>query len=169
MFKDKYWTEDFLKDLEFTKSFDDVSFVAKSVIKTIPKPVFGLTAPLTTGGYGLKNNIKIIENSILMLENFGFNVFNFIPLSIGLIPLIEDWNKDNEGYCMPIIDITYRKIFESRLLKIIFSIPRKKFSIGAGREGEIFLELGIPVLELPIGWYKEILNKSKVKHSEVVV
>ena len=42
IFRDKYWTESFLKDLEFTRSFGDVAFIAKSVIKTIPKPVFGL-------------------------------------------------------------------------------------------------------------------------------
>ena len=40
IFRDKYWTESFLKDLEFTRSLRDVALLAKSVIKTIPKPVF---------------------------------------------------------------------------------------------------------------------------------
>ena len=124
------------------------------------------SAPLTTGGYGLENNTKIIEQSVFKLESFGFNVFNFIPLSVGLIPLIEDWNKNNKDYCMPVIEITYRQIFESRLLEIIFSIPRKKFSIGAGRESEILSELRIPVLEFPTGWYLEILSKLNLEYSK---
>lgn len=165
-FKDKYWTKSFLKDLEFTRSFGDVAFVAKSLIETIPKPVIGLSAPLTTGGYGLENNTKIIEQSIYKLESFGFNVFNFIPLSIGLLPLIGDWNKNNKDYCMPVIEITYRQIFESKMLEIIFSIPRKEPSIGAGRESEILFELGIPVLDFPMGWYFEILNKLDLKYSK---
>ncbi|HAS80704.1 MAG: hypothetical protein UR25_C0003G0094 [Candidatus Nomurabacteria bacterium GW2011_GWE1_32_28] len=157
-----YWTKDYLREIKNVKSFEETADIAISVIKTIPKPVFGLTAPFTTGGHGLANNIKIIEKSIYKLEEFGFNIFNFIPLSIGLTPLIEDWNKNNNDYCMSVIDVTYRQIFESKLLEIIFSIPRNKPSIGAGRESEILLELNIPVLNFPMGWYQEILDELKI-------
>jgi hypothetical protein len=165
----KYW-KPFLGDLPLCRSFDDVGFIGESVVKSMPEPSVGLTAPLTTGGFGLEINTKIVEESILKLESYGFHVFNFLPLSIGLIPLIENWKRDNTGYCIPIINVTYGRIFKSRKLEIIFSIPRKKKSIGADREKEILLELGIPILNFPVGWYWEILlNLGIKKNSEVVI
>lgn len=154
----EYW-KPFLKDLPLCISFDDAGFIGESVVEAMPKPSVGLSAPLTTGGFGLEINTKIVERSILKLESYGFHVFNFLPLSIALVPLINNWGKNNTGYCMPVIDITYGRIFKSRKLEIIFSIPRKKFSIGAGRESEILSELCIPVLDFPAGWYEEILRQ----------
>jgi hypothetical protein len=165
----EFW-KPFLEDLLLCRSFDDVGFIGESVIRTMPEPSVGLTAPLTTGGFGLEVNTKVVEWSILKLENYGFHVFNFLPLSIGLIPLIKNWKKDNTGYCMPIIDVTYGRIFKSRKLEIIFSIPRNKKSIGADREKEILSELGIPIIDFPKGWYEEILENLGIKkNSEVVI
>ena len=168
------WSPKYVNAIKMVKSFEEIADIAISVIETLSKPVVGVTLPITSGGYGLENNLKIAEKCVLKLHSVGFSVFNILPLEFGIRPLKAGWKKKNEGYCMPILEITYRKIFESMLLEIFFSTlkydPSSEPSFGAGWEDETLFNLNIPVLDFPSGWYEEILKDlGLTKHSEVIL
>ena len=157
------WPQKYIEQIKLVKSFEEIAEISISVIKTLSEPVVGVTLPITSGGYGLKNNLEIARRCVLKLYSVGFSVFNIVPLELGIRPLKAEWKKKNDGYCVPILEVTYRTIFESKLLEIFFSTLKydinQEPSIGATWEGETLFNLDIPVLDFPEGWYQEILKE----------
>lgn len=85
-----FWKKEHQDQLKKVSSFEELGEIGVSVIKTMPQPVYGISAPYTTGGFGLENNAKIIKSCIQELSLYEFNVFNFLPLDIGVLVLKEE-------------------------------------------------------------------------------
>ena len=157
-----YWTEEFRKEMRNSKSFETVADVAIKVVKTMPRPVYGISAPYTTGGFGLENNTKIIEACILELSSYELNIFNFLPLEAGISPLKAEWEKNNIGYCSPILNITYKKIFKYGNFKAVWRTSNWYTSEGCDKEDKIFRSLNIPIYSFPEIRFKQILEGLKL-------
>jgi len=125
----------------------------------MPGPVFEVCGPISTGQYSYQENIKIFGGCLKKLQRLGFMPFDILPLQEGFDRLIVEWHKKNgNGYCNPILDIVYKSIFQSGIIKAAFFLPTWEQSFGANWERKTFLELKIPIFEYPVGWYEEVLQ-----------
>lgn len=106
--------------------------------------------PLSTGGTNHQmHNFEIFNAAIRGLKREGQNIFDQTPYEFGLRRLAFKWEEEgNKGYCMPILDVFYRKLFESGHIKRGWFIPGWQSSFGAKYEREKLAAHGAAITDL---------------------
>ena len=154
------WTSGELALLEPVKNFHELADVAIGVLSRMRKhadtlankpPIVQICGPMSTGGLGrLEHNMAFFHHALKIALGRGLVVFNQIPCQTAIIR-IANWQPD-KPYCQEILDIFYRKVFESRRVWETLFLPDWGTSHGASWERKLITSLGISVKEFPIEW-----------------
>lgn len=106
--------------------------------------------PITTGGTGHQVlNLEIFNATISGLQRQGEKIFTQIPYEFGLRRLARAWEEEgHSGYCMPILNVCYARLFESGLIVRGWFIPGRWSSFGAHWEHTKLSSLRVPVTDL---------------------
>ena len=115
--------------------------------------------PISTGGFGnAKTNFKVFNAAITRLIAEGHKIFNQMPFEGGLgrLRLLWERERDNTGYCMPILTEFYGPLFETRLITLAHFIPGWESSFGAKWEHDELQKLGARIQYLSKEWIAEL-------------
>ncbi|MBN2198001.1 DUF4406 domain-containing protein [Candidatus Wolfebacteria bacterium] len=154
----QYWEKNDLFLLKKAKSLKDLVKIAERVLIKIPNPRAQLCGPISTGGTGnVKTNIKNLQKSIKILESKGVNIFNHLKFEPILDKLSINWEQLKPYPDIPILEDFYGKIFETKLLNIIYFLPNWETSLGAKWEYNYANKLGIKIFVLSNNWKKNTL------------
>lgn len=144
--------------MDKAETFEDLAEIAINIIKEMSKsglPIVEICGPISTGGLGsLEKNLARFENAIEKAIKNGLQVFNQAPFEVAIKRLSDKYPK-TDGYCMSILDIFYRKVFESGYIKIALFLPDWQSSRGATWERKTVSDLGIEIREYPLEWLED--------------
>jgi hypothetical protein len=151
---DEYW-EVYKEDLEMASTMGYLAAVANSVLFRMKKSkgprIVQICGPMTTGGLGSQEaNMLRFKRAIVVAEHHGLAVFNQIYLE-DAINRITGYKAGGE-YFVDILEILYRKIFESGYVNKVLFLPDWQSSVGACWERELLMKLGISIEEYPAEW-----------------
>lgn len=117
-------------------SFGALAEVALERLRAVG-PSGVVCGPITTGGTGHQIlNLEVFNATINGLQRRGERMFTQIPYEFGLRRLAHAWEETegNTGYCMPILDEFYTRLFESGLITRGWFIPGWSSSFGSQYE-----------------------------------
>ena len=142
----KYWIRRDVGDVEFAKSFGDLSKVAITVLKRMPQPVGEVCGPITSGGLGSREkNLEAFNKAIFALKYDGKNIFDQLPFEEKLFEFTQAvWYQGG----LQLLNEFYGPIFESGLIKVLYFMPLWQTSLGATWEHEQAQRLGIKIVYL---------------------
>ena len=148
-----------------TGSFDQIADYAIAVLARMPQPICELCGPTSTGGFGCpKKNILLFDRCVKELRIRDLNPFDQVPLQDGFDHLVLKWYAaGNTGYCMPILETVYRRIFESGHVTRAYFLPGWEKSFGTTFERNLVTRLGIEVIEFPLDWYEAIMSELRTE------
>lgn len=159
-YKCPHWTEADYAAASNAKSFEELGHVGVAIQRRMPRPLHQVCGPISTGGAGCREkNSKVFLASIQLLASHGLSVFNQMPLQDGMGKLEAEWRLGNgDGYCMPILEGTYRTLFGARLVSVGYFLPGWESSTGTRWERKLLTSLDIEVREFPASWYQTVLR-----------
>lgn len=151
----EFWTQLETEALKAANSMEDTAEVALSILCKMRgfnnDVIVQICGPMSTGGLGsLELNMFRFNRAIDVAQNNGIIVFNQVPFQEAMIRIAEQ--RKIKGYFMDILEVFYRQVFESGLIKKGLFLPDWQSSVGASWERELMLELGIIVEEYPSEW-----------------
>ena len=137
------------------ETFEELAEVAIGTLKKmskLKKPIVQICGPVSTGGLGsIDKNLDRFNKAIIAAKGNGLQVFDQVPFEKEIKRISQKYPITN-GYCMPILDVFYKKIFESGHIKVALFLPDWKSSSGATWERNLVTRLGIEVREYPQQW-----------------
>jgi hypothetical protein len=147
--------------LNSAQTFEELADIGINILKQMSlsgKPIVEICGPVSTGGLGsIEKNLKQLEEAINIAKKKGLQVFNQTPFEGAMSRLSVKYPKVN-GYPVAILEIFYRKLFESSFISKFLFLPDWQSSKGATWERNIAPTLGIKVEEYPKEWLSEIEN-----------
>lgn len=147
--------------LDSAETFEELADIGIKMLEKLSlsgKPIVEICGPISTGGLGsIKDNIKLLEKAIEIANRKGLQVFNQAPFESAMARLSKKYPLV-DGYCVAILEIFYRRIFESGLIKKALFLPDWQSSKGATWERNVTKSLGIEVEEYPVEWLLDINN-----------
>jgi len=150
-----HWKSSHLKSLDKADNFVELREIAIEVLNTMPQPIGQVCGPISTGGLGsIKENLKIIDKSIIKLNNQQKNIFNYMPFEIPMQKLKLKTNLSREEANQKLLDDFYLPIFKSGFIKTFYFLPGWESSHGAKWEHEKAKEFGRDIVYLS----EEFLN-----------
>jgi len=151
----KYWTPEEKEKLEKISSFEEAADLAVNILSRMNeegKEVVQLCGPMSTGGAGnLALNMERFQKAVDKAAEKGLLVFDQVPFQNTIIRLCE-LREDNPEYNWEILDIFYKRIFESGHVKRALFLPGWEKSVGASWERDLVTKLGLVVEEYPLEW-----------------
>lgn len=154
----EHWTNTEVEALKRASTFEqtaDIAIVILASMRALDQPVVQICGPMSTGGLGnLNRNLAYFQRAIDVASEKGLTVFNQIPFQQA-IDRIDQVSKNGQ-YCMDILEVFYRRVFESGHISKTLFLPDWQSSIGATWERNLVAELGIPIEEYPTEWLEEI-------------
>ncbi len=112
-----FWTKREYELLDKVNSFEEMADVAISVLLRMretdrDREIVQICGPTSTGGFGNRaDNMARFQLAIDRATNNGLTVFDQIPCQRAIIRICRF--KDNGLYNWDILEVFYRKIFES--------------------------------------------------------
>ncbi|MFI5260238.1 MAG: hypothetical protein ACHQU0_00355 [Candidatus Paceibacteria bacterium] len=133
------------------ESFDGLADIAIRDLRFQGSSIL-VCGPITSGGTGHPMlNLEIFNATIDGLKSEGVNIFSQIPYEHGLRKLAYAWEAEgNTGYCMPILEIFYERVFATRLIVEGRFIPRWQSSRGATWERQSLPKHGSGINDLSL-------------------
>lgn len=151
-----YWTPTHRERLDTAETFDDLVDIALDILKEMEKlnrPIVQLCGPISTGGVGtIQGNLERFDQAIQIAYDRGMQVFSQTPFEKAMQRIAPTYPM-TDGYCLPILDIFYKKVFSSGYVKIALFLPDWESSKGATWERQLVSELGIEIMEFPQEWF----------------
>jgi len=152
----RHWRCVDVVDLEKASTFEDLALIAIRVLKRASfaspgRRVVEVCGPISTGGLGsIEANMEHFTNAVSAVIDSGVQVFSQVPFEAKIAVLRARWYKDgNSGYCMPILEDFYRKVFESGLVTEFWFLPGWQNSTGSKWEMKEAHRLGISARDYP--------------------
>jgi hypothetical protein len=159
-----HWTHAEAGMLEQAKTFEDLADIAIIILarmKKHGKPIIQICGPMSTGGFGnLADNMQLFQYALDVATDMGLTVFNQLPFQDAMIR-ISGW-EPRKPYCRPILEVFYRRIFESGFISQTLFMPDWQSSYGARWERELVTKLGIIIEEYPVEWLVSARITNKV-------
>lgn len=117
--------------------------------------------PITTGGTDNQElNFQVLSATVNGLKRRGIALFDLRPYEFGIGRLRMKWEAAGGiGYCLAILEVFYRKVFESGKIRRAFFIPGWWSSLGACWERKMMKLLGNEVIDLTHAQIREFLNE----------
>jgi hypothetical protein len=94
------------------------------------------------------------RQAIETASEHGLVVFNQLPFQDAIIRISSFDENSVDSYDMAILEVFYKRVFESGYVKKTLFLPDWQSSKGARWERELVSKLGIPIEEYPIEWLK---------------
>lgn len=146
------WTDEELGALSGATSLHAIADHAVAHLTRLAamgEEVVQLCGPMSTGGLGcLERNMERFAAAVLQLHEAGYLVFNQIPLQDRIIVATD--HHAGGPYCMDILEILYRRIFESGHVVQAFFLPDWQSSTGARWEYDFVQRCGIGAADFPL-------------------
>lgn len=150
-----FWTDGDHKRLQAVSSYEGAAEVALTILSRMNRTgneVVQICGPISTGGLGnLADNTARFQLAIDHAIHNGLMVFDQIPFQQTIVRLCRP-KRDGGGYDWGILEIFYRKIFESGYVHRTLFLPGWEGSTGARWERKLVTKLGLIVEEYPLGW-----------------
>lgn len=144
------------------ETFEELADIAIDMLNEIHTSgdiIIQICGPISTGGLGdIKKNINRFKKSIEIARKKGLKVFDQTPFEESIARLSHKY-KQVDGYCIDILEIFYRRIFESKLVDKVLFLPDWQSSKGARWEREVTAGLGMMIEDYPIEWLMEFEDK----------
>lgn len=158
--------------IEKAKSANDFAFLGElicDVAQKMPKPLFMLSGPMTTGGMGsYSKNILLFQHAIDEASKEGVSVFNQTMLEEHLQRLVRNWLTRNPDaqYCNHVLTDVYEILLTSGHIQGLYFIPGWETSRGAKWEREAAERLNLAIHDYPLSWYERAVERTKVFFGE---
>lgn len=150
-------TKDDEASLLQVSNFEDLAQIAISVLSRMKEAgheIVQICGPYTTGGLGSPElNGKRFEEARKAAESRGFIVFDQMPFEDAIKRIVTSYNLPPGEYCQDILDVFYRRIFESGYISKFLFIPGWESSKGARWEHEEAEKIGILSKDIPLDWF----------------
>lgn len=145
--------------IDSAETFEELADLGVDILKQMSlsgNPIVEICGPITTGGLGnIEKNLNRLKKSIEIANKKGLQVFDQLPFEKSIVRLSGKYTKTN-GYCLAILEIFYRKLFESGYISKALFLPDWQTSRGATWEREMMSILNIKVEEYPKEWLVEV-------------
>lgn len=157
----QYWTLERLERLERVHSFEEAAELALEIIREMPAPRCQVCGPISTGGLGsIAANSVAFRFAVDLLRAQGENPFDQMPFEGVFVRLVKEWQAaGGTGYCMPILEVFYRRIFESGLIGKMIFLPGWESSYGAKWERDHGLKAGLEIVDMADEAWQEVLRE----------
>ncbi len=151
----EHWTEKEVNILKGISTLEELAEIAISIVTRMSvtgKEIVQICGPMSTGGLGnLRDNMMRFSLAINKATENGIMVFDQTPFQNKIIQICSF--KEGQGkYNYEILEIFYRKIFESGHVHRVLFLPGWEGSVGASWERELTIKLGLIVEDYPIEW-----------------
>ncbi|MEK7538965.1 MAG: DUF4406 domain-containing protein [Patescibacteria group bacterium] len=111
-----------------TKLLKELAVKAIEELKHMPQPVVRVCGPMTTGGRGYEENVRMFEKAVAELRQGGYTVFDFAPYEPELLQIKASHSAIMEDFHKPILQSGY--------ITTAFFLPAWNESKGATWERE---------------------------------
>ena len=126
----KYWKPDDLHRLSQVKTFEQMAEIGLTIIERMPQPLVQICGPISTGGAGsIKKNLERFKIATVNLESQHIPIFRQAVFEDKTAELIALRGLKN-GYCYDTLELFYRPLFESGLIKSLYFLPDWQSSLG---------------------------------------
>lgn len=150
-----YWTKREYELLARSSSLEETAQVATFVLSRMSRTnreIVQICGPMSTGGLGnFTDNMARFQLAIDRALAKGLLVFDQIPFQQVFIRVCEH-KEDSGQYNWEILEVFYRKIFESGHVRRTLFLPGWEGSVGSKWERQLVTELGLIVEEYPAEW-----------------
>jgi hypothetical protein len=154
----EYWTEKDHLALDNARSFEELSEIALAILTRMQRPteqVCTICGPMSTGGLGsLEANMARFSLAVNRAKYNGLLVFEQIPFQNAIVRLSLHKTRRGE-YNHDILELFYRRVFESRHIHRTLFLPGWEDSVGAKWERNLVTSLGLIVSEYPVEWLNQ--------------
>jgi len=150
----KHWKEEDFEVLKTATTFAELAEVALSILKRMKDDgceITELCGPMSTGGLGdMERNFDFFRFAIKRARDNGLTVFDQTPFQ----EVIQRFSNHlvHGEYNTDILDLFYKKIFESGLISRALFLPLWETSRGSRWEREFIGTLPIQIEEYPTLW-----------------
>lgn len=157
----KYWTLERLERLAVIGSFEEAADLALEIIREMPAPRCQVCGPISTGGLGsIAANSVAFRFAVDLLRARGENPFDQMPFEGLFVRLVKEWQAaGGTGYCLPILEVFYRRVFESGLITKMIFLPGWESSFGARWERHHSWQAGLETFDLTDDAWQEVLRQ----------
>lgn len=149
-----FWTAEEHTRLEKAPDLNELADVALIILERMSlsnREIVQICGPMTTGGLGSREaNMARFQLAIERALQNGLFVFDQLPFQAGMIRLSAA--KAAGQYDMGILEIFYRKVFESGYIGRTLFLPLWQSSTGTTWEYARVTRLGIIVEDYPAAW-----------------
>jgi hypothetical protein len=151
----EHWTDIEKKALKNVATLEETAEIAIAILIRMKQlnghKVIAICGPMSTGGLGnLQTNMCRFRRAIAIASKNGLVVFDQTPFQEAIIRVTG--YKEGVEYCVDILEVFYRKIFESGHISKALFLPRWQTSKGASWERQLLASLKIPIEEYPEEW-----------------
>ena len=150
-------------------SFEELAGHAVTKLTELGRHVAVVCGPISTGGTEHQTyNFQIFNAAVHGIAAWGVATFDQTPYEFGLRKLGIAWEAaGNTGYCMPILEVFYARLFDSGLVATGWFIPGWQSSIGARWERRKFQSNGIPIVDLNASHIEHFLRSANYPEEHV--
>lgn len=165
-----HWKKHHIEKAKEASDFKMLGELVCEIAEKMPKPLFMISGPMTTGGMGsYSKNILLFQHAIDEAIKAGVYVFNQTMLEEHLQRLVREWlicNPDSE-YCNHVLTDVYEALFASGHINGVYFMPDWHTSRGARFEREMVERLDILVQEYPSEWYEKAKTRTQLFFGEI--
>jgi len=155
-----HWHDREIAALKRVASYDEAADIALTVLKrmhALGEPVVEICGPISTGGLGsLEKNAERFRAAIRSAHERGLVVFDQMHFQ-DVIERLSELHR-NGSYDQDVLEVFYRRIFESGYIGKALFLPGWESSRGASWERALLTELGVPIEDYPLAWLAEELE-----------
>lgn len=163
-----YWKDRDLYLLNKVKTFEEIADVNDSVLERMPNNLIQVCGPISDLDKKTKElKEKIFRRSIAEYRRNGMIPFDHSYTWKTIDRLAQKWTEKNMGYCMPILEVVYTRIFNSGKISEVSFLPNLPIwqpSIDIEWERKNIPNFNIDILEFPPKWYLQILKELKLTY-----
>ena len=150
----RYWTQIEFEALEQVENFEQMADIALIILKRMNlynPEIIEICGPMSTGGTGsLEANMAVFQYAVIKADQEGLMVFDQVPFQNAIVRIMNQ--RGDTKYCEDILEIFYRRIFESGYIYKGLFLPGWESSKGARWERNLLQELHIHIDEYPTHW-----------------
>ena len=133
-----------INQMGMTQSYRELTPIGLRVLNRIPGDVVMVCGPISTGGAGsMTENMRVFHDAIERVVQMGEHVFTQLPFEGAMQNIKGKLLPESDG--LSLLELFYRPLFESGMIKRLYFIPGWEGSFGATWEHTVALELGIKI------------------------
>lgn len=165
-----HWEDHHIQRAKTAEDFTLLGELVCEVAEKMPKPLFMISGPMTTGGMGhYSKNILLFQHAIEEAREAGIHVFNQTMLEEHLQRLLRNWFASNPDskYCTYVLTDVYETLLSSGHIQGLYFMPDWETSYGARFEREAAERLNLALHDYPIDWYEKAKERTKKFFGEI--